>query len=103
MEQLKKQQENVVRPLINEVAKRDDEITKLKNEILDRTKSVKIMFAMMRSPKMCEMFQKNDRNRYDEEKLKELRQNAIHTLRANDFDSANPNEFVRNIYRNVIG
>ena len=51
---------------------------------------------------MCEMFQKNERNRYDEEKLKELRQSAIHTLRSNDFDGANPNEFVKNIYQKVI-
>ena len=73
METLRKQQDSVVRPLIGEVSKRDDEIEKLKNEILERTKSVKIMFAMMRSPKMCEIFQKNERNRYDEEKLKEVR------------------------------
>ena len=47
MKQLKRQQESVVEPLIEEVTKREVESQKLYKELKERTKNLKILFAMI--------------------------------------------------------
>lgn len=57
--QLRTQQEQVVIPLIEECSKREEERQKLIASELELKKNLKILFAVLKSPKMCDLFQKN--------------------------------------------
>ena len=101
MSQLKKQQEKVVKPLIEEVTKREVENIKLREQLRDRTKSLKIMFSMLRSPKLCELVYKTERRKYTDEKLKEMQREHTFLLRKYKFDPNNAQKFVEGIYDDV--
>ena len=45
------------------------------------TKNMKLLFAMIRSPKMCDIVYKAERKRFAHDKLKKLRDDAYQTLR----------------------
>ena len=66
MKSLAKQQKEVVKPLIAEVTKREKESQILHREVRERTKNLKILFAMIRSPQMCNLFHKTERKRFSE-------------------------------------
>ena len=68
-------------PLIAECTKRETECQMLRHEVKERTKNLKILFAMIRSPKMCDLVYKEERKQYTKEKVKLLSDNAILTLR----------------------
>ena len=52
-------------PLINEAVKREKESQELEKELKERTKNLKILFALIRSPKMCNLFYKEERRRWE--------------------------------------
>ena len=78
---LVKQQDFVVRPLIEECSKREAECQKLNQAVVERTKSLKILFAITKSPKMSDLVYKEERKRFTEEKLQEMSEKAVLTLR----------------------
>ena len=71
----------MVNPLISECAKREKECQELIEEVKERTKSLKIIFAMIRSPKMCDLMYKEERKRFTKDKLKKMNESAVMTLR----------------------
>lgn len=70
LQQLEKQQENVVKPLIEECSKREKERQFLLNEIKERTKNLKILYSMIKSPKMCDLLYKAEQKHISKERLK---------------------------------
>ena len=54
----------MVRPLIAEVTKREKENQELIQQAKERKKNLKIMYAMIRSPKMCDLVYKEERKRF---------------------------------------
>ena len=67
--------------MIAEVAKREEECQELLLQVKERTKNLKIVFSMIRSPKMCDLFYKEDRKRYTKDMLRQMDDNAVFTLR----------------------
>lgn len=72
----------------------------MRQQLHDKTKSLKILYAMIKSPKMCDMLQKAERKYLTKERLKQVTENAILTLRQYRFDE-NVNQFVDQIYGTV--
>ena len=81
MKQLKRQQDRVVQPLINECSKREEEVQRLQEEVKQRTKSLKILFAVTKSPKMSDLVYKAERKRFTKDKLQQIYEQAVTTLR----------------------
>ena len=67
LEQLKKQQETVVKPLVDECVKREKQNVKVEAALQDRQCNLKILYAMIRSPKLCDMMYKAERKRFEKE------------------------------------
>ena len=49
--------------------------------VVEKTKCLKILFAITKSPKMSDLVYKEERKRFTEEKLQEMRDKAVLTLR----------------------
>ena len=94
MEKLDQQQEKIVKPLIAECTKREKEIQRLDEELIAKTKNLKILFAITKSPKMSNLVYKAERKRFTEEKLKQIDDHAILTLRQYRFDESGVENFV---------
>ena len=78
---LKKQQEKVVRPLIIEAQKQEAIVKKLRTEVKERTANLKILFSMIRSPKLCDLFYKAERKRNTKKQMDKIHEHSVHTLR----------------------
>ena len=90
--------------MIEQCSKRESECQFLRSEIADRTKSLKILYAMLRSPKMCDLFFKSEKKRHSQEALKKLNDAAILTLRQYNFDEkCADNTFIDKIYTTLLG
>ena len=61
-----------MKPLKLEVLKLQNEITQLRLQVSARTQNLKILYAMIRSPKMCDLVYKTERKRLTEENFKKL-------------------------------
>ena len=57
-DQLIRQQERVIKPLVTKLAEREAEFKKVKQLDQSKGKYMKILQAMLRSPKMCDIFYK---------------------------------------------
>ena len=101
MKTLSKQQEEVVKPLIAECAKRETTCQNLTQELTEKTKCLKILFAISKSPLMSNLVHKEQRKRFTQEKLKEICDNAIYTLRQYRFEEIGAEKFVEGIYDDV--
>lgn len=101
MERLEKQQEKIVKPLIEECSMREKEIHRLKREIVERTRNLKILFAITKSPKMCNIIYKAERRRVTAEQMKAIDDRAILTLRQYRFDQSNVCNFVDKVFEQV--
>ena len=99
---LTRQQEDVVKPLIEQCSKREKECQRLNKEVIERTKSLKILFAITKSPKMSDLVYKAERKRFTKEKLKEIDDKAILTLRQYRFDESGVENFVLDIYATIF-
>ena len=70
----------------------------------DRTKNLKILFAITKSPKMSSLVYQAERKRISAEKQKKIQDEAILTLRKYRFDEGdNVAKFVENVYNDVFG
>ena len=67
-------------------------------ELDERTKSLKIVFAMIRSPRMCDLLYKAERKKFSTEKIKAMQESAVLTLRQYKFDEKSADQFVENIF-----
>ena len=98
MKELTKQQKEVVMPLIAECSKREAQCQIMFKEVVERNKNLKILWAMVRSPKLCDLVYKAERKRFTAEKLKELQEKSVFTLRQYKFDDKNAEKFVDAVY-----
>ena len=94
---IKTQQEKIVNPLIKECTRREEYCQWMREQLDAKTKSLKILYAMIRSPKLCDMLQKAERKYLTQERLKQVQESAILTLRQYRFDQ-NVNQFVDQVY-----
>ena len=92
----------VVKPLVKECAKREVAFQKVTNEVIECKKSLKILFAVTKSPTMSNLVYKAERKRFTKDKLKEISDNAILTLRQYHFDESSLETFIDHIYDNVF-
>ena len=67
--------------MIDECSKREAECQRLNHAIVERTKSLKILFSITKSPKMSDLVYKAERKRFTKEKLQEINEKAVLTLR----------------------
>ena len=74
----------------------------MQKEIQEKTKSLKILYAMIKSPKMCELYQNAERKHLTAERLKSAAESAVYTLRQYRFDE-NVDQFVQKIHGTVLG
>lgn len=81
METLKKQQVEVVYPLVSECSKREKEIVEYKEMIISNSKIVKMLSALLKFPKLCESYRRITKLRLTEEELNDAKSNATHVLR----------------------
>ena len=81
MQTLKKQQETVVKPLITQVAERDDKLTKISSLVGAHSKVIKMLTSVLKFPKLCDMFRRIEKLRMSTEELKEAQKTATLTLR----------------------
>ena len=88
-------------PLIAECTKREKESQLLNGEVKHRTINLKVMFAMMSSPKLCDLFYKAQRRKYEKDQLQAVLDNHIETLRQYKFDEKYADEYVDKLYTNV--
>lgn len=58
-----------MKPLIAECVKREKELKQMEVDIKDRQFNLKIIYAIIRSPILCDMFHKEERKRYEQEQL----------------------------------
>ena len=56
---------------------------------------------MIRSPKLCDLIYKTERKRYNEDKLREIHEKSVFTLRQYKFDEKTADSFVEDIYSTV--
>ena len=68
-------------PLIEEVTKREEERQKLLDNSIELKRQIKILLAMLKSPKMCDLFFKFEKKNQSEEMFKKSQDDAIFTLR----------------------
>ena len=101
MKELKRQQEKVCIPLVAECTKRENQCQNMFQEVTERTKSLKILFAMIRSPKICDLVYKTERKRLTAENFKAMQESAVLTLRQYKFDEKQADKFVEEIYSRV--
>ena len=92
-----------MKPLIAECSKRELEIQRLQEEVKSRTKNLKILFAITKSPKMSDLVYKAERKRFTQEKMKQIHESAILTLRQYRFDESNADKFIDFVYSEVLG
>ena len=59
----------MTKPLIANAHRQESELVRFKMEIKERTKNLKILFAMIRSPKMSNMVFKAERVRLTQKEL----------------------------------
>ena len=64
-------------------------------------KYLKIMQAMLRSPKMCDLFQKAELQRLSAEEAKRANAKAVLELRQEQVFDSDPLEFARNLVNSV--
>ena len=61
MRNLKRQQDNVVYPLVEQVEKREKVLVELKEREKQLSQKLKMVHAVIRAPKLCDMFHKAER------------------------------------------
>ena len=76
----------------------------MREEVTQRTKNLKILFAITKSPKLSDLVFQAERKRIEAKKLQEMQDDAILTLRQYRlFDGENIGKFVDNVHKEVFG
>ena len=78
--------------------KREKDNQKMRDDIGTRQLNLKILFAIIRSPMLCDMFHKEERKRFETEQIEKRLQESIHILRQYNFDEGNAEPFVSNLH-----
>lgn len=74
----------------------------LNNEVVERTKSLKILFAITKSPKMSDLVYKAERKHFSKQKLQEISDKAVLTLRQYRFDESGVDNFIEKMYNSIF-
>ena len=101
MDELSKQQENVVRPLILQVKDREAQNQELLKEVRDLKKNLKMMHAVIRTPKLVDLFHKTERKRMTEKDIVKADQTAHLNLRKYKIDETNYEYFIDQLSSSV--
>ena len=102
LEKLNQQQESVVKPLLSECMKRDYETKTKRGAVADMKKSLKILFAMIKSPKLCDLMFKAERKRYNKKQLEKLHEQSVLVLRQYEFTPENAQVFVDKFHKVLV-
>ena len=78
---LKKQQEEVVKPLIQELKIADELRSRQKKQFEQNKKDIQMAYSILKFPAMCEQYQKALKRKLTTKKFKQLEQDSIHLLR----------------------
>ena len=100
-ENLYRLSKNVTKPMLVELSKSEIECRMLRQEVKERTQSLKVLFSMIRSPKMCDILYKTQSKIFAKEKLKELNQTAVFNLRQYSFEADSAEIFTERVYKQV--
>ena len=68
-------------PLLEECMKREKEVKDVTNFATQVQRSLKILFSMIKSPKLCDMFFKAERKRFTEAQIEKIHEQSILVLR----------------------
>ena len=82
------------------MSKREEERQALLKKQVDLRKYIKILIAMLKSPKMCDLFFKYEKKNKYEQMFKKMQDDAIFTLRQYRFDE-NAELFVKQVHEAV--
>ena len=83
---IKKQQAQVLAPLIEQVSTRENELVDLRTTTAQQNRHVKMLTAILRFPHVTEQFRRISKNRMTEKQLKETQKAATFTLRQYGMD-----------------
>ena len=102
---LTKQQEEVVKPLIEQVKERETDVIITTDNEKELKKSLRIAYAVIRVPKLMEAFHKIERKMKTQEEIKKANQEAHLILRQQKIEEANylsfMDDYVRKIQRQI--
>lgn len=71
----------MVKPMLDELLRREKENRKMHQDITLRQLNIKILFSMIRSPKLCDLMYKAERKQYEKDKLDKIHEQCVLTLR----------------------
>lgn len=83
---LKKQQETVVIPLIEQVRVRENELRVLRETTKRESRHIKMLSSILRFPQMCDQYRRISKLRMSDEQIKEAQKEATLVLRQYDLD-----------------
>ena len=86
--ELLKQQEKVVRPLVIQAGKMQQQINSLTKDKTELLKTLKVTNAILRAPKLIDLFHKEEQHRMTEARISEANKRAHLTLRQYQVDEA---------------
>ena len=96
-----KQRENIIKPHKARISELEQKISDLQASELNKIKYIKVLQAMLRSPKMCDIFQKAEAARLSSADLKKADEKAILVLRQEKFYDSNHKEYMNKLVNNV--
>ena len=96
-----KQRDKIIIPHKAKISELEQKISDLQASELNKIKYIKILQAMLRSPKMCDIFQKAEAQRLSSADLKKADDKAILVLRQEKFFDSNQQEYMDNLVKNV--
>ena len=97
---LKKQQEKVVHPLIEQFKKTQGVIEKLTEDKVRINRSLKMFHAIIRSPKLCDLYHRTEAKKVNEERREQAKNDAFLLLRQEKVNE-NSKPFIENLISEV--
>ena len=98
---LEKQQKTVVQPLLEKL----ESLGKLKFEQGEEIKglrgNLKILQAILRTPKLCDIFHKTEKRRQTEQNIQTENQRAFKFLRTLNIDETNATSFIEKLANDI--
>ena len=94
---LKKISEKVVPPLIEQVITRDKEIIRLLEEVRSLKESLKMVHAVVRSPKLSDMYSKEEMKLKKKKRIVQERDEAFRNLRSSNVGETTAQDFIRGL------
>lgn len=72
-------------------------------DLIERQINIKILFSVIRSPLLCNVFYKTERKLYEKEKLDSINQQCVLTTRQYNLTPENATGFIKKLHKQVDG